>query len=125
MRFEELPKYDFHKSLILRKPIVNAEVDGLLRELLLDNANGFMGKTIVHPTHLNFVNGMLAVTAEEYSDACQILNTSGGVIKSVNANKMNEIAPHRSWAEKLYMRAQAYGVIRDEASYLDLIQTKE
>ena len=122
MMFEELPRYDFHDSLIKRTKIINDAVDGLLRELLLDNANGFVGKTIIHPTHLNYVNGMLAVTREEYDDVCQILNTSGGVIKSSNANKMNEVGPHKSWAEKLYMRAKAYGVIEDEASYLDLIQ---
>lgn len=120
MRWEELPKFDFTTALIKREPIVDAAVDGLLRELILDKANGFIGKTIIHPTHLNIVNGMLAVTREEYEDACQILNTSGGVIKSANANKMNEVGPHKNWAEKLYMRAQAYGVIEDESEYLKL-----
>jgi hypothetical protein len=122
MMFRELPKYDFHNSLIKRTQFINDEVDGLLREVLLDKANGFIGKTIIHPSHLNYVNGMFAVTEEEYNDACQILDTTDGVVKSANANKMNEINPHKSWAEKLYMRANAYGVIRDEASYLDLIQ---
>lgn len=120
MRFQSLPEFDFTDALIKRSPIVNDAVDGLLRELILDKANGFIGKTIIHPSHLNFVNGMLAVTREEYEDSCQILNTSGGVIKSANANKMNEIGPHKNWAEKLYMRAQAYGVIENEASYLKL-----
>jgi len=121
MRFKELPKHDFHNSLVKRTQIINDEVDGLLRELLMDNANGFIGKTIIHPTHLSYVNGMLAVTEEEYNDACQILSTSGGVIKSGNSNKMNEIGPHRSWAERLYMRSQAYGVIKNEAEYLELM----
>lgn len=120
MRWEALPEFDFTETLIKREPIVNDAVDGLLRELILDKANGFIGKTIIHPTHMNFVNGMLAVTKEEYEDASQIMNTSGGVIKSANANKMNEIGPHRNWAEKLYMRAQAYGVIENEAEYLKL-----
>jgi len=120
MRWQDLPEFDFANALIKRDPIVDDAVDGLLRELILDKANGFIGKTIIHPTHLNFVNGMLAVTKEEYEDACQILNTSGGVIKSASANKMNEIAPHKNWAEKLYMRAQAYGVIESESSYLKL-----
>lgn len=120
MRFTEIPEYDFTNLLIKREPIVNDAVDGLLRELILDKANGFIGKTIIHPTHLNYVNGMLAVTAEEYEDACQILQTSGGVIKSKNSNKMNEIGPHKIWAEKIYMRALAYGVIENEASYIKL-----
>lgn len=120
MRWKDLPVFDFTETLIKREKIVNDAVDGLLRELILDKANGFIGKTIIHPTHLNFVNGMLAVTQEEYEDACQILNTSGGVVKSRNANKMNEIAPHRNWAEKLYMRAKVYGVIQNESEYLKL-----
>lgn len=125
MRFQELPEFNFQDLLIKRKTIVNDAIDGLLRELILDKANGFIGKTIIHPTHLNYVNGMLAVTKEEYEDACQILQTSGGVIKSANANKMNEIGPHKSWAEKLYNRAQVYGVVENEASYIELFQTKK
>jgi citrate lyase beta subunit len=125
MRFRDLPESDFHETLIKRTPIVNDAVDGLLRELILDKANGFIGKTIIHPTHLNYVNGMLAVTKEEYDDACQILRTAGGVIKSANNNKMNEIGPHRRWAEKLYMRAQAYGVIENEARYPALFENRE
>lgn len=64
---------------------------------------------------------MYAVTKEEYDDAMQILNTSGGVIKSTNANKMNEIGPHRRWATKVIYRAKAYGVVKDESSYLRLL----
>lgn len=120
MKFKELQGYSLENTILKRKPIVNDAVDGLMRELVLDQANGFMGKTCIHPTHLNYINGMLAVTREEYEDAQQILNTSGGVIKSVTANKMNEIGPHRRWAEKIAMRAKAYGVIENDASYLEL-----
>lgn len=120
MKFEDLPAIDFHETLLKRETIINDAVDGLLREVILDKANGFIGKTIIHPTHIKYVNGMLAVTKEEYEDAIQILGTSGGVIKSANANKMNEIGPHRRWAEKLAMRAEAYGVVENEASYLKL-----
>ena len=123
MRFQPLPEFDFTTALIKHETILNDAVDGLLRELILDKANGFIGKTIIHPTHLNYVNGMLAVTKEEYDDAVQILHTSGGVIKSTTANKMNEIGPHKNWAEKLYYRAQAYGVIENEHSYLELFGT--
>lgn len=120
MRFQPLPEFDFTTALIKHEAILNDAVDGLLRELILDKANGFIGKTIIHPTHLNYVNGMLAVVREEYEDALQVMNTSGGVIKSSGGNKMNEIGPHKNWAEKLYYRAQAYGVIENERSYLQL-----
>lgn len=120
LRFQELPKINIQESLLRREPLVGAEVDGLLRELILDKANGFIGKTIIHPSHINYVNGFLAVTREEYEDALQVLNTSGGVIKSSMANKMNEIGPHRLWAERLVARASAYGVIENKQSYISL-----
>lgn len=121
MKFREsLPKVDLKESLLKRKPIVNDAVDGLMRELILDKANGFIGKTIIHPTHIKYVNGMYAVTKEEYEDAYQIMHTTGGVIKSGNGNKMNEIGPHKMWAERIMMRAKAYGVIESEKSYFEL-----
>ena len=114
----ELPKVDLQQTLLKRKAIVNDAVDGLMRELVLDQANGFMGKTCIHPSHLNYINGMLAVTKDEYDDAYQIMHTSGGVIKG--SKGMNEVGPHRAWAERILMRAEAYGVIENEAEYLDL-----
>ena len=117
---DNVPNISLKESLLNREPLVNDAVDGLMRELILDKANGFIGKTIIHPTHINFVNGMYAVTKEEYEDALQVMNTSGGVIKSAQGNKMNEIGPHRMWAERLVMRAKAYGVIENESDYLKL-----
>lgn len=121
MKFNEMPETT-NKSLFKQQTLINDAVDGLVRELLLDRANGFIGKTIIHPTHIPYVNGMLAVTREIYEDALQVLGTSGGVIKSASGNKMNEIGPHRCWAEKIVMRAKAYGVIEDESHYVDLFE---
>jgi len=115
---ELLRTEDLHESLLKRNTIINEAVDGLLREVILDKANGMVGKTAIHPSHLKYVNAMQAVTREEYEDATQILSASGGVIKSAKANKMNEINPHRNWAEKVANRAQAYGVISDESEYI-------
>lgn len=120
MKFQDIPNFALQETLLKRETIINDAVDGLLREVILDKANGFVGKTIIHPTHIKYVNGLLAVTREEYEDASQIMGTSGGVIKSANANKMNEIGPHRSWAEKILMRSMAYGVIENESSYTQL-----
>lgn len=112
---------DIHKSLVNRTPIIDEAIDGLLREVIIDKANGFIGKTIIHPSHARYVNAMQTVTKEEYDDALQILNTDGGVVKSINANKMNEINPHRNWAKKTINRAKAYGVLENEVSFLKLI----
>lgn len=118
---EELLKNNINHNLLSRNTIINDAIDGLLREILLDKANGFVGKTIIHPSHIKFVNAMQAVTREEFEDAEQILQTNGGVIKSAKANKMNEINPHRSWAKGVVLRAEAYGVIEDENDYLKLM----
>jgi len=121
MKFKEKINTNIHCSLIKRDTIIDEAVDGLLREVILDKANGFVGKTVIHPSHVKYVNAMHAVTREEFEDATQILDTSGGVIKSTKANKMNEINPHRSWAKKIYQKALAYGVIECEDDYFKLL----
>ncbi len=114
-------KRNFHNALIKGQEIVNPAIDGLMKEVLIDRANGFVGKTIIHPTHARFVNAMFTVVEEEYNDAVQILHTSGGVVKSAHGDKMNEIGPHRRWAEKIVKRAEVYGVVKNEDSVLSLV----
>lgn len=125
MMFEDLPSYDVEDCLLKRIPIVNTEIDGLLREVVLDKANGFVGRTVIHPTHVPYVNAMQAVTKEEYTDAVNILGSDkGGVFKGESGNKMNEVKPHTNWATKIYMKARAYGVIENENSYIKLFTPK-
>ena len=121
---DDVIKRNFHNALIKGQDIVNPAIDGLLKEVLIDRANGFVGKTIIHPTHAKFVNAMFTVVEEEYNDAIQILNTSGGVIKSEGGGKMNEIGPHHRWAEKIVRRANVYGVVKNEDSVLSLVLGK-
>lgn len=118
---DEIIRRNFHNALIKGHNIVNPAIDGLLQEVLIDRANGFVGKTIIHPTHAKFVNAMFTVVEEEYNDAIQILNTKGGVIKSEGGGKMNEIGPHYRWAEKIIKRANVYGVVKNEDSILSLV----
>ncbi|MBR5947016.1 MAG: HpcH/HpaI aldolase/citrate lyase family protein [Clostridia bacterium] len=125
LKFEELQQYGIGDYLMRRQPLVNGEIDGLLREVLLDKANGFVGRTVIHPTHIKFVNALMAVTQEEYDDACQILGTSGGVVKGFGGNKMNEIKPHTNWARKIYYRARAFGVVKNESGYVKLFAVNE
>lgn len=122
MMFEELPRLDVEDMLWRREHIFNDEVDGLIREVILDKANGFVGRTVIHPTHVRFVNALQAVTEEEYNDALQILSADDGVVKSNNNNKMNEIRPHTRWAQKTVMRGRAFGVIKNEKSYIELFK---
>ena len=117
----DIIKRNFHNALLKREEIVNPAIDGLLKEVMIDRANGFVGKTIIHPTHARFVNAMFTVVEEEYNDAIQILNTPGGVVKSNDGGKMNEVGPHRLWAERIVKRAEAYGVVKNEDSVLALV----
>lgn len=120
MMFSKLPEVKFEDFILKRIKIYNEAIDGLLREVILDKANGFVGRTVIHPTHVTYVNALQAVTKEEYDDACQILGKTSGVSKSIMANKMNEIKPHTNWAQKIYMRAKVFGVIKNEQKYFDL-----
>ena len=118
---DEVIKRNFHNALIKGQDIVNPAIDGLMKEVMIDRANGFVGKTIIHPTHAKFVNAIFTVVEEEYNDALQVLSTSGGVVKSAHGDKMNEIGPHRRWAEKIVRRANVYGVIKTEDSVINLV----
>jgi citrate lyase beta subunit len=104
-----------------RREILGDALDGLINEITKDKANGFVGKTVIHPTHIPYVNALQCVTHEEYNDACMILNAKGGgVLKSSNGNKMNEFNPHRPWAKKIINKASVYGVLKEENDYVDL-----
>ena len=126
LMFEDLPKHGLDDYLMKRLPIVNNEIDGLLREVILDKANGFVGRTVIHPTHVKFVNALMAVTKEEYDDASMIIcHTEGGVVKGSGANKMNEVRPHTNWAHRIINRARAFGVIENEGAYVKLFAVNE
>lgn len=119
--------FNIHNFVMRRKHMINEAIDGLLREVALDKANGFVGKTIIHPMHIKYVNAMQAVTKDEYEDALQILKgPKTGVAKGDGKNgKMNEMSPHRYWAKTINYKAQAYGVIEDDTTYVKLFLADE
>ncbi|WP_035849500.1 HpcH/HpaI aldolase/citrate lyase family protein [Kitasatospora azatica] len=92
----------------------------LLREIELDRANGLLGKTCVHPSQVPVVHASSVVTHEEYCDARDVLRRDGGVLASSYTNKMNEAKPHRAWAERVLLRAEAFGVARPEIGFAEL-----
>lgn len=101
-----------------RNTILNNAIDGLIRETILDKTNGIIGKTVIHPTHISYVNALQAVTREEYEDALMIVNNQDkGVIKSATGDKMNEMRPHFNWANLILKKAQIYGVLNYDKSY--------
>ncbi|KJK56954.1 HpcH/HpaI aldolase/citrate lyase family protein [Saccharothrix sp. ST-888] len=111
-------------GLAVRRRIIEHDLDGLLREIELDRANGLLGKTCIHPSHVPAVHALSVVTHEEYSDALDILDRhrdGGGVSRSAYTNKMNEAKPHRAWAERVLLRAEVFGVAREDVSFAELL----
>lgn len=99
------------------------QCSGLVRETLLDRANGLTGKTVIHPNQINIVNSLLVVSKEEYLDAETIVNScSDGVIKSLYSNKMNEVKPHLKWAKNILLLSKIMGVLNDGKCYEDILR---
>ncbi|NLU69279.1 HpcH/HpaI aldolase/citrate lyase family protein [Streptomyces sp. HNM0574] len=108
----------------LRAALIDHDLDGLLREVELDRANGLLGKTCIHPSHVQPVHALSVVSHEEYSDASDLLcpeRSGGGVLRSAYTNKMNEVKPHRAWAERTLRRAELFGVAREGVDFVDLL----
>jgi citrate lyase beta subunit len=112
-----------HEERALRTRLIAADLDGLIREVVLDRANGLTGKTVIHPTHVAAVHALSVVAYEEYADACDVLATkaTGGASASSFRNKMNESKPHTAWARRTLLRAEAFGVAREGVSFVDLL----
>ncbi|UCM87658.1 HpcH/HpaI aldolase/citrate lyase family protein [Streptomyces marincola] len=108
----------------LRTRLIKHDMDALLREIVLDHANGLLGKTCIHPSHVAPVHALSVVSHEEFSDAADILRSGpagGGVLRSAYTNKMNEVKPHLAWARRTMLRAEVFGVARDGVDFVDLL----
>jgi citrate lyase beta subunit len=108
----------------VRRRLIAHDLDGLIREIELDRANGLLGKTCIHPTHVPAVHALSVATHEEWSDAADILHqdrAGGGVLRSAYTNKMNEVKPHRAWAQRVMLRASVFGVSREGVTFAELL----
>jgi citrate lyase beta subunit len=108
----------------LRARLLARDLDGLIREVLLDRANGLVGKTVIHPSHVPVVHALSVVSHEEYDDALGVLSAKedgGGVSRSSYRNKMNEANPHHAWAQQLLRRAEVFGVAAPDVTFVDLL----
>ncbi|MEU2059079.1 HpcH/HpaI aldolase/citrate lyase family protein [Streptomyces sp. NPDC013455] len=112
------------RAVELREKLIAHAMDGLLREISLDQANGLLGKTCIHPSHVLPVHALSVVSHEEFSDAQDILRPErggGGVLRSAYTNKMNEVKPHRAWAERTLLRAEVFGVANEDVGFVELL----
>ncbi|MCU1406337.1 MAG: ATP/GTP-binding protein [Glaciihabitans sp.] len=111
------------KEKKLRQRLLMSNLDGLMREISLDQANGLLGKTVIHPTHVKLVHAMSVVSHEEFVDAQAIIgDVTGGANASPYRNKMNEMKPHQTWAQKTLLRADAFGVSSEDTTFVDLLE---
>ncbi len=113
--------FEHRHATSLRHRLVQGDFDGLVREIVLDRANGLSGKTVIHPTHVGVVHALSIVLHEEYADAQDILASAGGAKASGYRNKMNETRPHRRWAQRIVDRANVFGVLRPEQTHIDAL----
>ncbi|MET0866354.1 MAG: HpcH/HpaI aldolase/citrate lyase family protein, partial [Nakamurella sp.] len=116
--------YDDRQAGGLRRQLMSSDLDGLMRETMLDRANGLTGKSVIHPLHIPPVHALAVVPHEEYLDALSVLDpesASGGVKNSEYRNKMNEMRPHRIWAERTALRARVFGVAAPGISHIDIM----
>jgi citrate lyase beta subunit len=116
--------YEDRQATGLRRQLMSSDLDGLMRETMLDRANGLTGKSVIHPLHIPPVHALAVVPHEEYLDALSVLDpesAAGGVKNSEYRNKMNEMRPHRIWAERTALRAQVFGVAAPGISHIDIL----
>lgn len=105
-----------------RHQLVSKDFDGLIREIVLDRTNGLTGKTVIHPSHVAAVHALSVVPHEEFGDASDILESDdAGVRASGYRNKMNEMRPHRRWAERVRDRAEVFGVANAGVSHVEIL----
>jgi citrate lyase beta subunit len=117
---------DLPHAMRVRSRLVSADLDGLLHEVVLDKATGLIGKTAIHPSHVRPIHALYAVTAEEYADACTTLTLpDGGVTASSYSNKMVESKPHARWAAYTLGRAEMFGVLHPDRTFVDLLDVED
>ncbi len=81
----------------------------LREEVRRDIEHGLLTKTAIHPDQIAVIQSALAVPADEVEEARLILAADGPAVFS-NHGVMCEPATHRGWAERLMIRAGAFGI---------------
>ena len=98
--------YQYYSMLEIKTQQLNEQ------QLELDRANGFFGKTAIHPSQLPLIHESMQVTRADYEDAVQILSWSDPVraVQGSRQGRMNEQKCHTKWAERIKLRAEFYGI---------------
>lgn len=87
---------------------------GFITELKHDRLIGIVGKTVIHPNQIKYVNEAYKVSKDDYEDARSILNwdsSSSTLVHGGSGKKrMNEYKTHFNWAQRIMFLAEYYGV---------------
>jgi len=96
-------------------------INGLKKEIELDKLNGFVGKTLIHPSQIDILQESMAVDYNDYIDAKSIIEWESdvlGVAKSRASKRMNEVKVHRNWAKRIMTLAYVYGVKEESKDFV-------
>ncbi|MBW3243644.1 HpcH/HpaI aldolase/citrate lyase family protein [Epibacterium sp. DP7N7-1] len=88
----------------------------LAREVGMDVARGFIGKTAIHPCQVPIIHQALKVSRDAVEMAQAILDDRAGAVFQIRG-VMCEPATHRGWARRTMARARTWGVV-DEVTAL-------
>ncbi|WP_045411866.1 HpcH/HpaI aldolase/citrate lyase family protein [Vibrio owensii] len=80
----------------------------LQEEIEQDLIHGLVGKTVIHPTQIEYVQNAWMVEHTEYEDALRIINSTKAVYQFAGA--MCEPATHHQWAKNILERSKVFGV---------------
>ena len=97
----------------------DAWASGLERELALDFLNGFIGKTVIHPSQIPVVNRSFKVKKADFEDACSVIHWNNDVFavqSGAGKSRMNEVKCHGNWAKKIYILGTIYGIREEHES---------
>lgn len=97
--------YGFNIAAPVYNCLENMEI--FKKEVLRDIKEGFFGKTVIHPDQAKVCNECFKVSAKEYEEAKQILDSEDGIFRF--EDKMCEPAAHNVWAGSVLKRAVFYG----------------
>lgn len=86
--------------------------DDLLREeARRDLAFGFYGKTAIHPAQIAVIEAVFKVNAVEFEAAQRLVSPDCPAVFKLGG-AMYEAAVHASWAQRVFARAQHFGIER-------------
>ncbi len=86
---------------------------GLQKEIFLDKANGFIGKSAIHPAQLPIIFDSMKVSRADLNDAKLLFDWKSethGVMKSADGSRMNEVKCYLNWARRIKILSEIYGV---------------